>query len=72
MCKSTGDITGDHVKLHLFGFSIIGRAYDWLQCIPNSAIQTWKELEEMFLERYYSNAQLVERKSIISTFPKKS
>ena len=43
MCKPT-DVTDNQAKLHLFDFSLIGRAKDWLQCIPNGTIQTWKEL----------------------------
>lgn len=39
ICKAN-DITDDHVKLWLFDFSLIGRAKDWLQCIPNGTIQT--------------------------------
>lgn len=53
MCKLAGaDITNDQVKFCIFGFSLIGRAKDWLQYIPNRMIQTWKELEDKFLERY--------------------
>lgn len=35
-------VNDDQVKLHLFGFSLIGRAKEWLQCLPNRTIQTWK------------------------------
>lgn len=47
---------------------MIGRAKDWLKCIPNRTIQTWKELEDKFLERYYSNAQFVGREAAITNF----
>lgn len=30
MCNPVGDITDDHVKLCLFGFSLICRMKDWL------------------------------------------
>lgn len=49
MCK-LNDVTKDQVKLQLFGFSLRGRAKDWLQCLPNGTIHTRKELEENFLE----------------------
>lgn len=68
MCKPTCDITKDQIKLHLFGFYLIGRVKDWLKCIPNGTIKTWKEMEEKFLERHYSNAQFVETKATISNF----
>lgn len=68
MCKPTGDITNDQVKSRLYGFSLIVRVKDWLQCIINGIFQAWKELEEKNLERYYSSAQFVERKAAISNF----
>lgn len=68
MCKLKGGTSDDQVKLRLFDFSLINRAKDWLQCIPNCIIHTWKELEENFLKRYYSNVQFVERKVTISNF----
>lgn len=67
VCKPT-DVTDDQVKLCLFGFSLIGRVKDLLKCLPNGTIQTWKGLEDKFLEIYYSNAQFVERKAAISNF----
>lgn len=59
MCKPT-DISEDHVKLRLFRFSLIGKAKDWLLCLPNGTIQTWKELEERFLERFFTTTQFSE------------
>lgn len=68
MCKRADDITQDQVKLSLFSFPLIGRTKNWLQGIPNGVIQTLKELEDKFLERYSSNAQFVEIKTIIISF----
>lgn len=68
MCKSVGDIIDDQVKSRMFGFSLIARAKDCFQCITNGTIQTWKELEDKFLKRYYFNAQFVERKIAITSF----
>lgn len=52
----------------MFGFSLIGHAKDWLQCIPNRTIKTWKELEDKFMERYFSNAHFIESNAEISNF----
>lgn len=68
MCKSGGDIIDDQIKLCLCGFSLIGRTKDWFHCIPNGTIQTWEELKVKFLERYYANAQFVDRKVTITSF----
>lgn len=54
-----------------FGFSLIGHMTNWLQYTINGTLHTWKELEYKFLERYYSNAQFLERKTTISNFAKK-
>ncbi|XP_050918402.1 uncharacterized protein LOC127135809 [Lathyrus oleraceus] len=59
MCKLI-NVTGDQVKLRLFGFSLIGRDKDWLCFLPNGTIQTWKELEDKFLERFFTTTQFTE------------
>lgn len=55
LCNLDG-LTESRVKLRLFGFSLTRRAKDWLQCLPSGIDQTWTELEENFLERFFSNA----------------
>lgn len=67
MCK-LNEVIDDQIKLRLFGFSLMDQAKDWLKCILNGTIQTWKELEDKFFERYFSNAQFVERKVEISNY----
>lgn len=56
MCQPKG-ITEDQVKLKLFSFSLIGRANDWLLCLPNGVIRTWRELEDKFLKRFFTTTQ---------------
>lgn len=53
MCRPT-DITEDQVKLRLFGFSLIGRSKDWLTFLPNGTIQTWKDMNDKFLDRFFT------------------
>lgn len=67
MCKSDG-VLDDHIKLQLFGFSLIGRDKDWLLFLPNGTIQTWKELEDKFLERFFSTSQFNDRRAKIVNF----
>ncbi|KAK2369112.1 hypothetical protein QL285_082265 [Trifolium repens] len=45
ICRPQG-FNDSQIKLRLFGFTLIGRAKDWLQCIPSGTITTWKELED--------------------------
>lgn len=61
-------VIDDQVKLCMFWFLLIGRVKDWLWGFPNGIIHTLIELEDTFLERYYSNAQFFERKTAISNF----
>lgn len=56
------------VKLRLFVFSRIGRAKDWLQCIPNCVVHSWKELEDKFFKGFFTNVQFIERIAEISNF----
>lgn len=67
MCRLT-EITEDQVKLRLFWFSLIRRAKDWLLCLSNGTIQTWKKLEDTFLERFFTTTQFAERRAKITNF----
>ena len=53
MCQIEG-ITEDRVKLELFSFSLVGRANDLLLCLSNGVIRTWRELEDKFMERFFT------------------
>lgn len=50
MCRPA-EVTEDQVKQSLFGFLLIGGSKDWLLCLTNGTIRTWKEMEDKFLER---------------------
>lgn len=67
LCIPNGVIES-RIKLRLFGFSLARRAKDWLQCLLSGTIQTWTKLEEKFIEIFFTNAQFVERRAIISNF----
>lgn len=67
MCQPE-DIIEDRVKLKLFNFSLVGRAKDWLLCLPNGVIRTWRDLEDKFLERLFTIAQFTEMKAKITHF----
>ncbi|CAJ2662794.1 unnamed protein product [Trifolium pratense] len=67
MCRPDG-YTDSQIKLRLFGFTLIGRAKDWLQCIPSGTINNWKELEDKFLERFFTNDMFLARRADITGF----
>lgn len=53
MCQPKG-IIEDQVKPKLSNFSLIGRAKDWLLCLLNGVIETWIDMEDKFLERFFT------------------
>lgn len=67
MCKLDG-VPESQIKMRLFGFSLTGREKDWLHCLISGTIQTWTELKDEFLERFYTIAPFVERMDDASTF----
>jgi hypothetical protein len=52
--------------LRLFAFSLIGHAKDWLQCLSGGIIQTGNELEDKFLERFFTHNQFQKRSDIMN------
>jgi hypothetical protein len=62
------DVTFDQAKLVLFKYSIGKTAKDWLFLLPSGIIQTWKELEDRFLDRFFTEEQYMERKKAIIEF----
>ncbi|KAK2356581.1 hypothetical protein QL285_093910 [Trifolium repens] len=66
--KVPKNVTEDQKKMRLFAFSLIGPAKDWLQCLPRGSIATWKELEDKFLERFFTHTLFQKRKSDILSF----
>ncbi|PNY02486.1 hypothetical protein L195_g025796 [Trifolium pratense] len=41
---------------------------EWLQWLPRGTIETWKELEDKFLERFFTHNQFQKRKADIMNF----
>ncbi|KAK2356639.1 hypothetical protein QL285_093967 [Trifolium repens] len=66
--KVPENVTEDQKKMRLFAFSLTGLAKDWLQCLPRGSIATWKELEDRFLERFFTHTLFQKRKSEILSF----
>ncbi|KAK2356675.1 hypothetical protein QL285_094003 [Trifolium repens] len=66
--KVPENVTEDQKKMCLFAFSLTGPAKDWLQCLPRGSIATWKELEDKFLERFFTHTLFQKRKFEILSF----
>ncbi|PNX93267.1 hypothetical protein L195_g016418 [Trifolium pratense] len=56
-CKrsDTKEISLGFRPVHPVNFDIKGITKEWLQCLPSGTIQTWKELEDKFLERFFNS-----------------
>ncbi|MCI38288.1 hypothetical protein A2U01_0059516, partial [Trifolium medium] len=62
------NITDDQKKLRLFAYSLTKHAKDCLYCLPSRTIQTWKELEDKLLDRFFTEEQFKERKAELLNF----
>lgn len=54
-----------YFKLTLFIFLLVWWEMDWILCLPNGSIETWKELEDKYLEMFFTNTKFNERKEKI-------
>jgi len=55
-------------RLRMFGYSLTGRAIDWLDALPSGPIETWDQLKREFLDRNFPTAKYLARKKEISSF----
>jgi hypothetical protein len=47
------NVENDIVKLKLFPFFLRGKSKDWLLSLPNGSINSWDNLGEAFIKKYY-------------------
>ncbi|XP_076945505.1 uncharacterized protein LOC143616596 [Bidens hawaiensis] len=47
------NVTRASIYLHLFPFSLEGRASSWLENLPPGSITTWENLQAEFLKKYF-------------------
>jgi len=55
------------VYLRAFSFSLTGNIKTWLQS-SNKSLNTWEEVEEKFIARFFPSSKFVSAKSAIATF----
>ena len=56
------------IKLQLFPFSLRGIAASWFDSLPYGSVNTWEELIEAYLSRFFPPSLTSERRGEISTF----
>ena len=56
------------IKLHLFPFSLRDIAATWYESLPYGSVDTWEELVEAFLGKYFPPSLTTERRREIIMF----
>ena len=61
----------DVIKLHLFPFSPRDIATSWFESLPYGSVNTWEELVEAYLSRFFPPSLTLERRGEIIAFKQK-
>ena len=56
------------VYMRLFPFSLAGKAEDWLISLSNHSLTSWKDVEEKFMQRFFTIFHYIKAKSEIFVF----
>ena len=59
------------IKLQLFPFSLRDTTASWLDSLPYGSVNTWEELMEAYLSRFFPPSLTYERRGEITTFKKR-
>nr|XP_017233145.1 PREDICTED: uncharacterized protein LOC108207196 [Daucus carota subsp. sativus] len=70
MCGSfrINGVTADQTCLHIFPYSIKGKALEWFQQLSNTTLATWDNISTEFLSKYYPSDKTQQMRAIILTF----
>ncbi|KAK1430664.1 hypothetical protein QVD17_13567 [Tagetes erecta] len=70
ICSTIGSqgFTPDEVKLNLFQFSLKDRAKQWFVTLPPRSIHTWDDMQQAFLDEYYSMGKTSDARDAIKSF----
>jgi hypothetical protein len=62
------NVENDIVKMKLFPFSLTGKAKDWLLSLSNGSINSWDNLREAFIKKYYPPVRILQNRNSILSF----
>ncbi|XP_021979557.1 uncharacterized protein LOC110875664 [Helianthus annuus] len=70
ICNTIGghNFALEEVKLRLFQFSLKDKAKQWYLTLPTNSIRTWGEMQQAFLDEYYSMAKTDDARDEIRAF----
>jgi len=66
----TNGVHPDVYKLLLFPFSLRDKAFQWLETFPKESINTWDDLVNKFLSKFYPPQRIIRLKTEVQTFTK--
>jgi hypothetical protein len=66
--KKFKNVDKSMVKLKLLSFSLRGKAKEWLLPLPNDSINTWDNLKEALIKRYYPHVRFFQNRNSILSF----
>ncbi|XP_022041384.1 uncharacterized protein LOC110943962 [Helianthus annuus] len=74
ICKTIrgSGFTKEEVKLMLFQFTLKDKARQWFATLPPVSIYTWQEMQQVFLEEYYTMNRTSEARNAIRAFQQHS
>ena len=74
ICQTIGasGFTEDDVKLMLFQFTLKDKARQWFASLTPGSISTWQELQQVFLEEYYTIDRTTRARDAIRSFEQHS
>ena len=62
------NVENNIVKLKLFPFSLRGKAKEWLLSLPTASINSWDDLKEAFIKKYYPPIKILQNRNSILSF----
>ena len=61
-------VTEDVIRMHLFPFSLRDKARGWLQSLQPSSVNTWEELAQRFLSKFFPPSKTSQLRGQIAQF----
>ncbi|XP_021994174.1 uncharacterized protein LOC110890831 [Helianthus annuus] len=70
ICNTIGghNFALEEIKLRLFQFLLKDKAKQWFLTLPANSIRTWGEMQQVFLDEYYSMAKIDDARDEIRSF----
>ncbi|XP_021995751.2 uncharacterized protein LOC110892925 [Helianthus annuus] len=74
ICNTIGGqwFSADDVKLVLFQFSLEDKAKRWFHTLPSTSIFTWADMQQIFLDEYYTSQKTNDTRRGLRSFQQQS